>query len=269
MGKFDGILIVSDIDGTLYNSRCEVSAENCRAIAYFKSEGGRFSLASGRTLPDVTEIDTQLGLCNAPLIGSNGAFAGRGDTVILQSRFDAELPQYVQRLIDCCDYSDIEFVTSHGVYVLQPNALTDIHRRYVSDPFTVIERVEEMPPDTAMMAFWMPEERIPDFRRLTEELGLAQRYTAFQGFRFSYEMVPHGFSKGAAARRVCEHIGCHTLVCAGDQHNDLSMLAEADVSFAPTNAVDEARRIATVPLKVSCDDSIYPVIVDYLEQHGS
>ena len=38
MGKFEGVLIVSDIDGTLTNSNQELSDENKKAIEYFKSE---------------------------------------------------------------------------------------------------------------------------------------------------------------------------------------------------------------------------------------
>ena len=40
MGKFDGILICTDLDGTLYRNDKTVSDENREAIKYFKSEGG-------------------------------------------------------------------------------------------------------------------------------------------------------------------------------------------------------------------------------------
>ena len=51
MGKFDGILICTDLDGTLYNSDREsrtISKENLNAIEYFKSEGGYFTIVTGR-----------------------------------------------------------------------------------------------------------------------------------------------------------------------------------------------------------------------------
>ena len=48
MGKFDGILIVSDLDGTLLNRESRISQENRNAIAYFESEGGHFTYISGR-----------------------------------------------------------------------------------------------------------------------------------------------------------------------------------------------------------------------------
>ena len=47
MGKFDGILICSDFDGTLAH-KAQISDANRDAVRYFQSEGGLFAVASGR-----------------------------------------------------------------------------------------------------------------------------------------------------------------------------------------------------------------------------
>ena len=47
MGKFDGILICSDWDGTLFCGG-EVPRGSVEAIKYFQSEGGIFTICSGR-----------------------------------------------------------------------------------------------------------------------------------------------------------------------------------------------------------------------------
>ena len=48
MGKFDGILLCTDLDGTLFSSDGSLSAENKEAIEYFKREGGYFTFITGR-----------------------------------------------------------------------------------------------------------------------------------------------------------------------------------------------------------------------------
>lgn len=48
MGRFDGILICTDLDGTLLNSDRRISKENLEAIEYFKQEGGIFTFVTGR-----------------------------------------------------------------------------------------------------------------------------------------------------------------------------------------------------------------------------
>ena len=39
MGKFDGVLLVSDFDDTLYDSHHQVPERNRRALDYFRSQG--------------------------------------------------------------------------------------------------------------------------------------------------------------------------------------------------------------------------------------
>ena len=48
MKKFDGILICTDLDGTILDDNKNISAENLDAIEYFKSEGGLFNFVTGR-----------------------------------------------------------------------------------------------------------------------------------------------------------------------------------------------------------------------------
>lgn len=48
MDRFDGILLCTDLDGTLFNNDRTVSEENIKAIEFFKSKGGRFSFITGR-----------------------------------------------------------------------------------------------------------------------------------------------------------------------------------------------------------------------------
>ena len=48
MGKFDGVLLVSDFDDTLYDSHCQVPRRNLEALDRFLAQGGRFTVATGR-----------------------------------------------------------------------------------------------------------------------------------------------------------------------------------------------------------------------------
>ena len=45
MGKFDGLLLVSDFDDTLYDDQRRIPERNLRALQYFLEEGGRFTVA--------------------------------------------------------------------------------------------------------------------------------------------------------------------------------------------------------------------------------
>ena len=72
MGKFDGILLASDMDGTLLNDKHEIGSATVEALNYFTQNGGHFALATGRTRPATAAYRTLLP-CNAPGVYLNGA----------------------------------------------------------------------------------------------------------------------------------------------------------------------------------------------------
>ena len=45
MGKFDGVLLVSDFDDTLYDSHCQVPRRNLEALDRFLAQGGSVDFA--------------------------------------------------------------------------------------------------------------------------------------------------------------------------------------------------------------------------------
>ena len=56
MGKFDGYLFCTDLDGTLLNNAGKISPENRQAIQWFKAEGGLFTFITGRMPFFVTDM---------------------------------------------------------------------------------------------------------------------------------------------------------------------------------------------------------------------
>ena len=48
MNKFEGIMICTDLDGTLLSDKHTISPENLDAIEYFKANGGKFTFITGR-----------------------------------------------------------------------------------------------------------------------------------------------------------------------------------------------------------------------------
>ena len=72
MGKFDGLLLASDFDDTLYGLDLRIPERNLEAIRYFTGEGGRFAVATGRAYRTIAP-NAQLVPMKAPAVLSNGA----------------------------------------------------------------------------------------------------------------------------------------------------------------------------------------------------
>ena len=83
MGKFDGLLLVSDFDDTLYDFQHRVPPRNIEAIRYWIQEGGRFTVATGRAHRTFAPY-AHLAPINAPVVLSNGR--SEEHTSELQSR---------------------------------------------------------------------------------------------------------------------------------------------------------------------------------------
>ena len=74
MGKFTGILLVSDFDGTFYNGINDGYKKNLAEIERFKSCGGLFAFATGRDYYSLLRLEPNAGnIANAPIILANGS----------------------------------------------------------------------------------------------------------------------------------------------------------------------------------------------------
>ena len=50
MGTFSDVLLVSDLDGTIFNKTGQLTEQNAEALHSFIDRGGRFTVATGRAL---------------------------------------------------------------------------------------------------------------------------------------------------------------------------------------------------------------------------
>ena len=72
MGRFDGVMILSDMDGTLLGTDHQLGEANVQAARYFMEQGGRFSVATGRVKRAMEFFMPRLQL-NAPAVLFNGS----------------------------------------------------------------------------------------------------------------------------------------------------------------------------------------------------
>ena len=72
MGKFDGVLLCTDLDDTLLTYDKRVSEGNVKALNYFMDNGGRFTFATGR-VPRGAKLRREYIEPNAPMVCANGA----------------------------------------------------------------------------------------------------------------------------------------------------------------------------------------------------
>ena len=270
MGKYTGILLVSDWDRTVTGPDRKVPPANTEAVLRFMEEGGLLSIATGHTRVSHRSRWAELPT-NAPHIVFNGAeiYDYRTETSLWQG----PLPECAEGLFASllAKYPQLHFELQcpTETYVFgEDMGLAEIMKK-MGVPIRVSPLAEVPHPRIQFAVSGSPEgpkgEAEPDwFRYSNEEVdalfgGIAAEINApgtgclcSRSLPFLIEAQAEGCTKGETARRLLEMLGCHTLICCGDALNDLSLLRAADRAFV---AGDGAKELLEMGYEVTVPSS--------------
>ena len=127
MGKFDGLLLASDFDDTLYGLDLRIPERNLEALRYFIGEGGRFSISTGRAHRTFAPF-AHLVPMNAPAVLSNGAaiYDFQADRAQEQTRLPDSAPRDLAAMMEQFPSLSLEVYHGEDIYVCNPNAITNL-----------------------------------------------------------------------------------------------------------------------------------------------
>lgn len=130
MGKFDGLLLVSDFDDTLYDSHHRVPERNLKALDYFRRQGGRFTVATGRAHRTFSP-HVHLVPIDVPVVLSNGSalYDFHQGRMLVQTLLSPTAPQDFGALMDAFPSLGIETYHDEDIFVYNPNPITDAHMK--------------------------------------------------------------------------------------------------------------------------------------------
>ena len=280
MGKFSDILFTSDFDHTISDQNHAVPQANIDAIRYFISEGGKFCLNSGRSVPLMSCCIDQIPT-NAPCLCYNGAACYDFATQTLL--YAHPLPEFAEKLLEMVQNSglnvcmEVQRMDNHyeigeqlpaRLKFLAHAGLRPIFTQTAPMPWmkmivcgadgeNVSERLEDIDPE-ALAAFIRLQKQI-------EEFCDGNCYVTRSMPRL-IEISNTNCNKGLAARKLAEDLGRKILVCAGDAPNDLQMLKEADYAFCPSDADEIIRKLPNVQICSASEVGCIADVVAKLEE---
>lgn len=260
------VVLISDMDGTLLNSKKEITETDRRAIDKFMSLGGKFTIATGRTIQSFHSYYDMLDL-KMPLIMYNGAaiYDKTADKVLYTVVLPMEAKKLTREIINAMPQVGGEILKADGIYVFRNNDYEKLHTKLcMVEPFySELDEVAEG--DWLKVLFAMAPEDIPMMELLVKQKG----YDTVSFVRSSdifYEMLPLGITKGTALEeyRMLDGMRDYTFVAVGDFDNDIDMLVKADLGACPANAEDSVKEAADLVLKNSCETGAVAELVDYI-----
>lgn len=222
MGKFSGMLICSDFDGTLA-FKGQIPQSNIDAIKYFQQNGGKFTVISGRSpshfdaYTDAFTPDGYMGCVNGTVI------------------YDVEKKEiFEEHLIENTD-ALLEFtLKNHATWKNLKDVMVFGKDRYEcinSDDKEFAEKVTKAlnQPINKMLYHGFSPFSEDEMAWLINSLG--KEFGISRSWSYGVEIQHTDFHKGTAARKIAELLGATTLICIGDYENDLPMLQVADIAY--------------------------------------
>lgn len=250
MQKYKGYLICTDIDGTLVNSKGEISENNIKAIKEFQEHGGLFTVSTGRMPEHVLGFPF---VPNAPVISVNG-------TVI----YDVNTRKTIREFPLDCSYDDvigyIDSNYSHCIKGYEVYTPGDWERFDGLSVSVITEKFKSSKVYKLLFLFFDAKDAVTMNRDLDEKFG--DRFAFNRSGSIGLEMHKKDTGKGNGVKLLKEEMcpGVHTAVAIGDYENDISMLEFADIGFAVENAPDNVKQVADRIAPSNDNDAISYVI---------
>lgn len=249
-------VVISDLDGTLLNSRHQISEFTRATIRTLVDGGVKFVVATGRHIIDARGISRTLGF-DCDLITANGALVSTADEhVLFHHTLAATVADDMLRLTRGRSAYDANVFMRDGWYVNRD--MPEVLQFYQESGFayTVTDLLQLDMSDIHKICFTGDPAALSDLKR-----EFATRYPQQASVVFSandcLDVTTSNVNKGNAAHEMLAlfGLGVETALAFGDSMNDYELLDMAGTGYLMGNAATRLRQaLPDHPLAEHCDD---------------
>ena len=255
-------LIALDIDGTLTNSRKEITPRTRYALLEAQAQGKRLVIASGRHPIGVLPIarDLRMDCYGGYIMSFNGGkiIECATDRTIVSKLFPRE---YLPDIISVLKDSNITVITWDDKRIFannKRNDYTDIEQEVLKTEMVVVDDfVSEIKFDINKILLAGEPYELDEYQKILTERydGLLEIYKSAPYF---LEIMPFGISKGSMLPLLLDKLGVKRdeLIAFGDNYNDLTMIGYAGMGVAMANGEPEVKKIANYVCPSNDEDGI-------------
>lgn len=235
MAKYSGVLICSDLDGTLVNSRNAITQEVAQAVSYFQQNGGLFTIASGRSPFYLSSFLEHIKL-NCPVISHNGA-----------TLYDFEKDCFIKKSfmpLGSLDLFDFIWENWRGINFITLHTLDNSYNFSQEQKNEMLSLYHEK--QWCKFVLYMEDENsAKKLQNLLKKSVFSDKFNFVRSWATGLEILSLSGTKGDAVRALRQHLpSVSKVVCVGDYENDITMLKCADIGYAVANACQEVLDIA-------------------------
>ncbi|MBT8434497.1 MAG: Cof-type HAD-IIB family hydrolase [Gammaproteobacteria bacterium] len=250
-------LIVFDLDGTLLDRNSTISNYTSETLELLSKREIAYTVATGRTLHGARAIleghrfDLPQAYKNGVMIWHPGELRFSSSTTLTAHELENVVRACIQQNLTPFVFGlDEEHNSTVYHPVLQTDADHELVRSLGIEGNVTMRALDELSADatvTHVNSIGAPDAIKAVVRSVEDEAHLvAYSGLAREGADWCWLDVHHSdASKGGAIKMLKELLGLERVICFGDSDNDLSMFEAADEGYAPANANDAIKSVAT------------------------
>ena len=244
-------LIVSDLDGTLLNDEGRIGSKSIELIDRLKSQGVRFSFASGRLHSAILEYANTLNI-SSPLISLDGSLIKSNGNKIIYESYVPE--RYVRKAIELADYNVLKIALCHAdaIYFTEYNSLIPELLNKFGAKYVEVNSYDNYIKNTLEIV--IVGDHKDSIKRVEKQMTFPYTFglsTSFykshnRGNIYYFEVRKHGVDKGKGVKRLGKYLNVKMSQTAvlGDWYNDRLMFKSGALKIAIANAVPEIIKLA-------------------------
>lgn len=265
-------VLVLDIDGTLTNSKKEISAATKAGIQGVLQRGHKVILASGRPTPGMRRYEQELELekYGGYLLSFNGAriIECRSGEIVYQRTLPLTIIPGLYAFAAQNGCGLVTYLGDQVISAFKPDKYVELEARINGMPVKAVENFKEYVDfEINKCLLTAPSvEQAPELeKRLQEKYG--DIVSIYRSEPFFIEVMPQNVDKAASLDRMLQSIGLtrEDAICCGDGYNDISMIEYAGVGVAMGNAQQAVKEAADYITATNDEDGLVQVMERFME----
>lgn len=259
-------LLVLDLDGTLTNTKKEITPGNLEALLRVQQQGVRLVLASGRPTYGIVPLANELRMkeFGGFILSFNG-----GEIINWETRekmYEKVLPDNViPYLYECAQHNNLPILTYNNEYIITQHPCDE----YVQKE-AFLNKMEVKASNNFLADIHLPVAKClivgdPEpLMRVEAEISahLQGIISVYRSEPYFLELVPLGIDKAQSLSVLLKELAMSNqeMVAVGDGFNDLTMITYAGLGIAMANAQEVVKNAANYITLSNEEDGVAAVV---------
>lgn len=263
-------VLVLDIDGTLTNSKKEISPKTLDAVIRAQEEGIKVVIASGRPTAGIKKIAKTIKLdeYGGYILSYNGAKIinyQTGEIVYNETLPEEMIPSIYEEAVD----NNVGIVTYEGNDAIAGNGIDKYNEIEARINSIGLREVEDFPnyvnfPINKCLLTGEPEHMAEVEQKMKDRFG--NFLNIYRSEPFFVEVMPQNIDKAYSLGKLLKYLNLERtqMIACGDGFNDLSMIKYAGLGVAMANAQEVVKEAADYITLSNDEDGVAKVIDKFM-----